>query len=570
MRRGIRPLFRCLGWAFAASWLAACTVPESSPPFRRHAIAAANPYAAAAGREVLRSGGSAVDAAIAAQMVLTLVEPQSSGIGGGAFLLHFRAADGRLDAYDGRETAPAEAHGGMFLDASGVPRAFPEVVAGGLSVGVPGLLRVLELAHRDHGRLRWSKLFEPAIRVAEEGFEVSPRLHALIGRVRDIALMPETRAYFFTPEGAPAPVGARLRNPALAATLRTIAAGGADAFHRGPLAQTIVAAARDAARNPGLVNEADIANYRAIRREAMCGAYRVWRICVMPPPSSGGVATLQILGMLERFDLAAMAPASALAIHLLAEASKLAYADRAAYLADPGFVTVPAEGLVDPAYLRARSGLISATRTMALAAPGVPPRAPRALAPDESLADTGTSHISVIDGDGNALAFTTSIESAFGARLMVGGFLLNNHMTDFSFRPEIDGRPVANRVEPGKRPRSTMAPTLVFDRDGRLVIALGSPGGSRIVPYVVKALTGVLDWGLEMQAAIDLPNHVNRNGATELEQGTEVAAAADTLAALGHKVEVASLDSGLHGLRVTVRGIEGGADRRREGVVLGD
>jgi gamma-glutamyltranspeptidase/glutathione hydrolase len=290
----------------------------------------------------------------------------------------------------------------------------------------------------------------------------------------------------------------------------------------------------------------------------------------MPPPSSGGVATLQILGMLERFDLAAMAPASALAIHLLAEASKLAYADRAAYLADPGFVTVPAEGLVDPAYLRARSGLISATRTMALAAPGVPPRAPRALAPDESLADTGTSHISVIDGDGNALAFTTSIESAFGARLMVGGFLLNNHMTDFSFRPEIDGRPVANRVEPGKRPRSTMAPTLVFDRDGRLVIALGSPGGSRIVPYVVKALTGVLDWGLEMQAAIDLPNHVNRNGATELEQGTEVAAAADTLAALGHKVEVAPLDSGLHGLRVTVRGIEGGADRRREGVVLGD
>jgi gamma-glutamyltranspeptidase/glutathione hydrolase len=566
----IRSLFRGLGWVVAASLLAACASPEPPTAYRRHAIAAANPHAAEAGREMLRAGGSAIDAAIAAQMVLTLVEPQSSGIGGGAFLLHFHGRDGRLDAYDGRETAPAAADARIFLTAGGEARPFPDVVAGGLSVAVPGLVRVLELAHREHGRLPWARLFEPAIRLAADGFEVSPRLHRLIGAVRDVALMPTTRSYFLTPDGAPLPVGARLRNPALAAAFRAIAAGGADALYRDFLARDIAHAVRHAAPNPGRMTEADIADYRAVRREALCGTYRVWRVCTMPPPSSGGIATLQILGLLERFDLASLPPNSAAAVHLIAEASKLAYADRAAYVADPAFVPVPVEGLVDRSYLSARSALISETRAMTPAAPGTPAAAHRSVAPDESLTDTGTSHVSVIDSAGNALAFTTSIESTFGARLMVHGFLLNNHMTDFSFRPEIDGRPVANRVQPGKRPRSTMAPTLVFDRDGRLILAIGSPGGSRIVPYVAKALIGVLDWRLDLQAAIDLPNHANRNGPTELEQGTSVAAVADGLAALGHRVGIGPLESGLHGLRVTAGGIEGGADRRREGVVLGD
>jgi gamma-glutamyltranspeptidase/glutathione hydrolase len=503
-------------------------------------------------------------------MVLTLVEPQSSGIGGGAFLLHFRAKDGRLDAYDGRETAPADATDGMFLGRNGSPRPFPDVIAGGLSVGVPGLVRVLEMAHREHGRLPWARLFEPAIALAENGFEVTPRLHRLIGRVADLAAMPATRAYFFTPDGAPLRVGARLRNPALAATLRTIADGGADAFYRGPLAREIAGAVRNAARNPGPLKETDLAGYRAVRRDVLCGPYRVWRICTMPPPSSGGVATLQILGMLERFDLAAMPPGSAAAIHLLAEASKLAYADRAAYLADPGFVDVPVAGLVDRGYLRDRSRLIAEGHAMPPAAAGIPPGARQAFAPDAAVADTGTSHVSVIDGDGNAVAFTTSVESVFGARLMTNGFLLNNHMTDFSFRPEVDGRPVANRVEAGKRPRSTMTPTLAFDRDGKLVLVVGSPGGSRIAPFVVKTLVGALDWGLDMQAAIDLPNFANRNGPTEIEAGTPLEGVAAELRALGHAIDVVPLESGLHGLRVAARGIEGGADRRREGVVRGD
>jgi gamma-glutamyltranspeptidase/glutathione hydrolase len=550
--------------------LAGCAAGTPPADYQRHAIAAANPHAADTGLEILRSGGSAIDAAIAAQMVLTLVEPQSSGIGGGAFILQFRAGDGRVDAYDGRETAPAAARPGLFLDGEGKPKTFPDVVAGGLSVGVPGLLRVLEMSHRDHGRLPWAKLFEPAIRLAEDGFPVSPRLNRLIGAVGDLAQVPATRAYFFTPDGAPLAVGARLRNPALAATLRAIAARGADAFYRGPIARDIATAVQTAARNPSRMTEADLDGYRAVRREALCRMYRAWRVCTMPPPSSGGVAVLQILGMLERFDLAGLAPDSAPAVHLVAEASKLAYADRAAFLADPGFVEVPVAGLLDGAYLQERSRNIAAAQAMAPARAGRPPGAPRVAAPDESLVETGTSHLSVIDAEGNAVAFTTSVESVFGARLMVDGFLLNNHMTDFSFRPEIDGRPVANRVEPGKRPRSTMTPTFVFDRNGKLVLVVGSPGGSRIAPFVAKTLVAALDWELDMQAAIDLPNFANRNGPTELEQGTAIESIAADLRALGHTVDVVALESGLNGLSVTPRGIAGGADPRREGVVRGD
>jgi len=532
-------------------------------------VATANPHASQAGLEMLRAGGSALDAAIAAQMVLNLVEPQSSGIGGGAFILHWDEAQRRVSAYDGRETAPAAARADRFLQPGGKPMPIGEAINSGKSVGVPGLLRVLRLAHEKHGRLPWARLFEPAIRLAEGGFAVSPRLHALIASDPLLRGNAASRAYFHLPDGSPLPVGYRLKNPAFATLLRQIASRGPDAFYLGAVARDMAAAVAAHPR-PGDLTEQDLAAYRALEREPICGGYRGYRICGMPPPSSGGIGVLAILGVLERFALADIRPGSSTAVHLFAEAGRLAYADRDHYVGDPDFVQVPAAGMVDPQYLRERAKLVSPARSMVHALPGVPTGARAAFGADATFEAAGTSHISVVDAQGNALAMTTTIEAPFGSRILVHGFLLNNELTDFSFVPDEGGRPVANRVEPGKRPRSSMAPTLVFAPGGGFFMSLGSPGGSAIINYVAKTLVAMLDWKLDIRQAIAAPNMGSRNRETELEKGTALERIAAALRALGHPVAVVVLNSGLHGIERTPQGLAGGADPRREGVALGE
>ncbi len=547
--------------------------PPPGAPVRagRHMIAAANPMAAEAGLEMLRAGGSAMDAAIAAQMVLNLVEPQSSGIGGGGFLMHFNAKTSDITAYDGRETAPAAARPDMFLRDDGTPMKFYEAAVGGLAVGVPGLLRMLEAAHRERGRLPWAKLFAPAIKLAEGGFAMSESLSTAVARDANLKTFTGAVTYFFDADGQAKPAGTLLTNHPLAETLRLIAKDGAKAFYTGPIARDVVQAVQEARINPGTMRVADLAAYKAKKREPVCLFYRLWLICGMPPPSSGGITTLQILGILQAFDLGALRPGSVKAVHLIAEASRLAFADRNTYIADPDFFPVPTAGMLDPGYLDLRAREIPTERSLGKAQPGMPGvDTGFRHAPDEAARGLSTTHLSVVDSNGNAVAMTTSIETTFGSRIMVRGFLLNNQLTDFSFRPDREGGPVANRLEPGKRPRSSMAPTLVFDGQGRVVMALGSPGGSRIIGYVAKTLAAALDWKLNIQAAIDLPHFVNRNGPTELEQGTPLEALTPALEALGHKVAVRPLTSGLHGIMVTEGGLTGGADKRREGVAMGD
>ena len=544
---------------------------QGAPPAvsDRFMVSTANPLATKAARDIVVAGGSAVDALIAAQMVLTLTEPQSSGLGGGAFLLTYDAATGEVQSYDGRETAPAAAAGDLFSHADGSVMDWAEAAEGGLPVGVPGVLRMLEMAHAQHGRLSWADLFQPAIRLAENGFLISPRLHEVLDWVEGPERFPAFHGYFYTLDGARKTPGTRLTNPALATTLRAIAEGGADAFYEGPIAGQIVAAVTGSAVNPATMTLEDIAGYEAVEREPVCTPYRIWTICGMGPPSSGGVAVAQILGLLERFDMAALAPDGIEAVHLVTEAERLAYADRDLYLADSDFVAVPVEALVDPAYLEERSLLIDPERSMGIAAPGEVAASDDAMAPDDGDHGFSTSHISIVDPWGNAVSMTTSIERGFGSRLMAGGFVLNNELTDFSFEAEIDGRPVANRVEPGKRPRSSMAPTLVLDADGKVVMAIGTVGGSRIICYVAKTLIAKLDWGLDIQAAIELPHFLNRNGTTELEAGTPIVALQPALEALGHEVTTGEMDTGLAGVFIDGGLITGGADPRREGTALG-
>ena len=538
---------------------------------KRHMVVAAHPLAAEAGLAILRQGGSAVDAGIATQMVLNLVEPQSSGIGGGGYILHWDARARTLTSIDGRETAPAAATPELFLDAAGKPLPRDEAKASGLSVGVPGVLAALKLAHDKHGKLPWAKLFQPAIALAREGFPVSPRLAKMLSGTDPASFTPAARNYFFDAQGRPWPSGFRLANPALADTFELIAQGGVEAFYRGELARDIAGTVQADPRMPGKLTAEDLTAYQAKEREPVCILYRLNQVCGMGPSSSGGVAVAQVLGMIEPFDLGA-APLEPRAVHIVAEAERLAFADRARYLADPDFVPVPLAGLLDPAYLAERRTLIDPEQAQAEVSAGSPPDLLQgAFGLDRSEGRGGTSHVSIVDDDGNAFALTTSIESAFGARSMVRGFLLNNQLTDFSFRPvDEDGSPVANRVEGGKRPRSAMDPTVVLGEDGALRYVLGSPGGPVIILYNVKAIVALIDWGLDPAEAASLVNFGSTESTLLLEQGAAFDPLADALTAKGHNVRRTNLTSGQHIVAVTPDGLEGGADPRRDGVALGD
>jgi len=532
-------------------------------------VAAANPLAAEVGLEVLEDGGSAADAAVAVQLMLNLVEPQSSGIGGGAFLLYWDASEGKLTTLDGRERAPLAADEGYWLGDDGEPIGWWDAVVGGRSVGVPGTLMLLDEMHNRHGRLPWEDLFEPTIDLAEEGFEISPRMAGSIPGAleRGLGNFEATAAYFLNEDGTPKEAGTVLENPDFARALELIAEEGIGPFYSGAIAGDIVAAVRTET-NAGILTLEDLASYEVIERAPICVPYRDYEVCGMGPPTSGGLTVGQILKMLEGFDLGA-AP-NVEAYHLFAEAAKLAYADRGLYMADSDFVEMPTEGLQDPDYLATRAGLIDPAAAATDVQAGEPPWKEGSLwSPDTQAERPGTSHFVIVDSYGDMVSMTTTIETGFGSRVMTNGFLLNNELTDFSRAPEADGAPIANRVEGGKRPRSSMSPTIVM-KDGAPVLLTGSPGGSRIINYVAQSIVAVLDWGMDPQEAINLGHVVNRNGATDLEEGTDAAGYEEALAGLGHEVNVRNLNSGLHVIQITDDGLIGAADPRREGVALGE
>jgi len=560
---------------FVAFIMASATL-ASAGKTRRQMVVAANPHAAAAGLEILKAGGSAVDAAIAVEMVLGLVEPQSSGIGGGAFMMHYdpdAPKDRRVIAFDGREMAPAGATPDMFMDVIRDHKGFYDAVLGGRSVGTPSVVAMLYLAHSRYGKLPWKDLFTPAIRLAESGFKVSPRLHYLISRDRLLPKMATARHYFFNERGEAWPVGHLLKNPEYARSLRLIAQKGPDGFYKGELAERIVAAVTHSKFNPGTLSMRDMAGYIPKQRAAICGAYRVWTVCGMPPPSSGGGAVASILGILQSFDLKSMAPNSLEPVHLILEAERLGYADRDKYMADSDYVDVPLGMFTNQDYLKARAKLINRQKSMGKATAGTPPDAEYTAFADGMTPELpSTSHFVIADRWGSMISMTATVESAFGSRVMAGGFILNNEMTDFSLVPERDGVPVANRIVPGKRPRSSMAPTFVLDKDQRAVLAVGSPGGNSIIAYVVQTIINVLDWHMGMQQAVDQPHFLTRNGPVYLERDSAITALAGPLTKMGHVVQTRTINSGLHGIIIHYGpgGIryEGGADKRREGVVL--
>lgn len=528
--------------------------------------------ASEAGREILSAGGSAVDAAIAAQLVLGLVEPQSSGLGGGAFLLHWSKATSALVAYDGRETAPATAKPDRFL-IDGKPMPFDKAVHSGLSIGTPGLVKMLKAAHEKHGKLSWPRLFEPAIRIAEEGFTVTQRLNILLRLTGIEAFDAVGRGYFFDESGVPRAAGTVIKNPEYATTLRTIAENGPDGFYQGPIAEKVLAAVARAHNVPGDISAEDLTAYKVEMREPICAPYRVYKVCGMGPPSSGGTAIAQILTLLEPFDLGTISDGRMppQGVHLILEAEKLAYADRGRYLADPAFVQVPS-GLIDRDYLAERRKEIDPAKSMPPPAPGLPPgAAKRTFGSDGTHETTGTSHLSIIDADGNAVAMTTTIEGVFGSGVMAAGFLLNNELTDFSFLPvDAEGQAIANRVEGGKRPRSTMSPTIVFDEKGDLFAVAGSPGGGRIIMFVTKALVGLMDWKLDAYQASALMNFGSMGEGADLETDWQSIVMGLRLKTFGHSIHVDLMNSGLNLLAVRDGMIEGASDPRREGAALGD
>lgn len=538
----------------------------------RQMVAAANPHASKAGDEILRAGGNAIDAMVAVQLVLGLVEPQSSGLGGGAFLVYFDTKGGRLTTFDGRETAPNESTPDMFLGPDGQPMGFFDAVIGGRSVGTPGTVKLLYEVHKKHGKLPWNELFGPALALADNGFEVSPRLNQLISRAAEsLYRYKETRDYFLSEEGVPLFVGTRIFNSAYAETLREIRDGGADAFYSGEIAKAIVETVRNAEGNPGRLSLDDFESYQIREREPVCYRYRDLDVCGMGPPSSGALTVGQILGMVEAFDLKEYGPTNPQSWRIIGDASRLAFADRGLYMADSDFVKMP-KGLLNRDYLWNRGQNLIRENALEPSdvAPGNPPfDHAMNFAPDNSLELPSTSHFSIVDGDGNVVSMTTTIENGFGSRLMTNGFLLNNELTDFSFVPEFEGKPVANSIEPGKRPRSSMSPTIVM-KDGKPILAIGSPGGSRIIPYVAKTLIAWIDWELNIQQAIEMPHLVNRFGRYDVEAETDAESFAPALEALGYDVEIRNLNSGLHGIEITAQGLEGGVDPRREGLAIGE
>ncbi|MEL6361462.1 MAG: gamma-glutamyltransferase [Pseudomonadota bacterium] len=547
-------------------------------------ISAANPYAVDVGAEILAKGGTAVDAAIATQFVLGLVEPQSSGIGGGAFMMHFDPTSGALVNYDGREVAPASAMRDRFLKDDGTPMNYYDAVAGGLSIGVPGVVAMMAQAHSEHGRLPWADLLRPAQELATKGFEVSPRLHGLLSRIPRLKQMPAAAAYFYDSDGSPWPVGHTLENEAYAGTLGTLMEKGPSAFYEGEIAEAIVDAANAAPLGSGMTL-ADLAAYAPVKREPVCGPYRALTVCSMGPPSSGGVTLLQILALLERFDLAGAGAGSVEALHLIFEASRLAYADRAEFLADydPTDVGNGISGgdvvaaLLNPTYLADRTRLIDRAKVVEEVDAGEPftyalPDGPKPgdfpeFARDASPEPPSTSHFSIRDAEGRVVSMTTTVEFAFGSHQMAAGFILNNQLTDFSFLYERDGKPIANAVAPGKRPRSSMSPTIVFNDDGSIWGALGSPGGPAIIGYVAKTLIAAVDWEMDLQSAVDYPNIVIPRGDPLIESEKFDDQIKQSLGEMGHALVERDLTSGVHGFVLNDAGeFDGAADPRREGV----
>lgn len=569
-------------WALAATLLfsssalfAAITDPEATTAIeqkqlviaRHYMASAANPLAVKAGEQILAKGGSAVDAAITMQLVLGLVEPQSSGIGGGLFLLHWDKQKNSLTSIDGRETAPAAAGPDLFVQ-NGKLMSWREAFVGGKAVGVPGVIKALELAHQQHGVLPWAELFTPAIEIAEQGFTVSPRLAGLLKANWNPGLdkFALSAAYFKT-EDQWLPVGFVRKNPDYATLLKKIAKQGSQAFYQGDNAKALVEAVQQAAVNAGKITLADLTAYQPKQREPLCIPYREFKICSMAPPSSGGLAVLQMMGMLSHYPLAKLKPNSVEAIHLISQAGKLAFADRERFAADPDFVKVPVQGLLAADYLKQRAGLFTAPEGAAAVAGQ--PQGAEPLASGNAIEFANTSHLSVVDSKGNAVSMTTSIENAFGSGLFVNGYLLNNQLTDFSLQAKVDGYWVANRVEAKKRPRSSMAPMMVFDKDGSLVYITGSPGGSRIINYVAQNLVAVLDWKMDAQQAANLPRFTHRNDGLVLEQNTNLSQLVPALLKLGYKPKLADLNSGIHAVEVKKDRLEGAADPRREGIAAG-
>ncbi len=532
-------------------------------------VTAANKRAAQAGQEMLRAGGSATDAAMAMMLTLGVVEPQSSGIGGGGFLVHHDGKTSMIATIDGRETAPAAARPDRFLGADGKPLAFSDAYPGGLSVGVPGNIALMARAHARWGKLPWARLFQPAIRIAEKGYMVTPILASRLAMMQTVwADFPEARALYWQ-DGAPKKVGDTVRNPELAKTLRRIAVGGPDEFYKGRTAHAISDAVAAAPRHPAALTLDDLAAYHVQERPAVCTRYRVWKICSMGPPSSGATTVLGILGILEHFDLKRLGKSSPVAWHLIGEAMQLAYADRGLYLGDADFVPVPVAGLLDPAYLASRAKLVSPDRTLADYLPGNPPgAAPRAALP--APPEHGTTHFVAVDRSGNVDTMTSTVEGPFGSQLLADGMILNNELTDFSFAPQRGGAPAANRIEPGKRPLSSMAPTIVYDAQDKVVLALGSAGGKQIIMHVTRTLIGVLDWGLDIGDAVALPNIFFRDRTLLVEEGSALHDMIPALTALGHSVAPATLGSKVNAIQRTPTGWRGAADPRSEGVTLGE
>ncbi len=535
---------------------------------QKYMIVAANPYASKAGDEILSKGGNAIDAMIAAQLVLNLVEPQSSGIGGGAFLLYWDNAKKKLHTYDGREAAPLSVKANHFIDKDGNTLGFQEAIQQGLAIGVPGVVKLLETTHKKYGKLSWQEIFQPAINLSQKGFKVSERLNKLLKATGAKKFGPDAQSYFFNQNGEAWPVGHVLKNPTFAKTLSLISLKGSQAFYSGELSKQIIDKVNIVSDGKNGMSLQDLSGYKIKKRDPVCIKYRSHKICGMGLPSSGGLTVSQVLKLIEPYDLKAGIEDHQ-TLHYIVEAQKLAYADRGRYMADPDFVPPP-KGLLDKNYLEKRRKKINKTQAMKKALSGTPKFVKQGFyGNDKTIESSGTSHISIVDQEGNAVSYTTTIETAFGSKVMIGGFLLNNELTDFSFTPiDIQGRPVANRIEPGKRPRSSMAPTIVFDKKGNVELVLGSPGGSRIILYVLKTLIAMIDWDMDQQQAVELTNFGSRNGPFEMEK-PGLGLTKLFLQSYGHKIKLSSMTSGLHVILKTKQGMYSGVDPRREGEALG-